>query len=129
MSAHNWTDVWKLFLDTLSRENIAMQIGVGLGAAFFAVMALEGVRASFFPKRIAEAVALRNVQPVPVTLAPPPQEVAFPAPEQDMRAAAWPAAPQQPVGYSLLPRITVNADTSRRSSPRPLRVIGARKPS
>ena len=123
MSSHNWSDVWKLFLDLLSHESIAIQIAVVLGAAFVAVMALEGIRASFFPKRILEGAALRSAAP-PVAAAP----IAPPPPEEDMRAALWSDAPE-PVAYSPLPRITVNSDTARRSSPRRLRVIGARKPS
>jgi hypothetical protein len=42
--------------------------------------------------------------------------------------AAW-NLPQEPVAYMPLPRNTVNADQARRSTPQPLRVIGARKPT
>jgi hypothetical protein len=128
MSSHNWSDVWKLFLDLLSHESVVIQIASGLGAAFVAVMALEGIRASFFPKRILEGAALRSAAP-PVAAAPvappPPEEEEK---EEDMRAALWSDAPE-PAAYSPLPRITVNSDIARRSSPRHLRVIGARKPS
>jgi hypothetical protein len=131
MSSHSWSDVWKLFLDLLSHESVAIQIAMGLGAAFVAVMALEGIRASFFPKRILEGAALRNAAPpaaaAPIAVVAEPI-AAPPSPEQDMRAALWSDAPE-PVIYSPLPRITVNSDTARRSSPRRLRVIGARKPS
>jgi hypothetical protein len=124
MGSHSWTDVWKLFLDLLSRENIAMQIAIGLGAAFLAVMALEGIRASFFPKRIVESAALRSVAPSAASAAAPS---ASSPPKDDMRAA-W-NLPQEPVAYMPLPRNTVNADQARRSTPQPLRVIGARKPT
>jgi hypothetical protein len=133
MSSHSWLDIWKLFLDVLSHEAIAMQIAVGLGTAFFAVMALEGIRASFFPKRIAERVALRAAA-VPVAVQ---EEAAAPQIEQpDIRAAAVqvenPAPVQtvyeRPARLASGPAFTVNPGLSRRSSPQRLRVIGQQKP-
>jgi hypothetical protein len=131
MSSHSWTDVWKVFLDVVSHETIVMQIAIVLGAAFAAVMTLEGIRASFFPKRIADAVTLRNAVPAPqpaLAPAPAPQTTlsAVPVPQEDMRAA-W-VAPPEPVAYTP-PRAMVNAEYARRSSPRRMRVIGQRKPS
>jgi hypothetical protein len=126
MSSHSWTDVWKLFLDLLSRESVAIQIAAGLGAAFVAVMTLEGLRASFFPKRIADGATLRNAQsPAAPAFSEPSQSA---SPEEDMRAAARNPEPE-PISHIPLPRFAVNADTSRRSSPRLMRVIGQRKPS
>jgi hypothetical protein len=124
-------DVWKLFLELLSHENIGVQIATGLGAAFVAVMVLEGIRASFFPKRILEGAALRSPAPpvpsspaaaTPLSVVAPVQEV------EDMRAAWTPEPAPEPVLYTPLPRATVNADLKRRSSPRRMRVIGQRKP-
>ena len=120
MSSHSWADVWKVFLDMLSRESIAMQIAIGLGVAFFAVMALEGIRASFFPKRILARVALREAATLP------PSVSAAPVPQEDIRAA-W-TAPVEPMTYAP-PRLTVNSSHVRRSSPQRMRVIGQRKPS
>jgi hypothetical protein len=130
MSSHSWTDVWKLFLEKMSGESIVMQIAIGLGVALVAVMVLEGLRASFFPKRILEAVALRNAAAplAPTPSAPPAMDVK----QEDMRAA-W-MAPVQPayaqsLAYARQARITVNPQTYRRSSPQQLRIIGQRKPS
>ncbi len=126
MSSHSWLDVWKLFLDLLSRENTAVQIAIGLGAAFVAVMALEGIRASFFPKRILESAALRGAAPPP----PPALSVVPQEQGEDMRAAAWNPAPEvEPIFYTPLPPATVNTGFARRSGPAQLRIIGARKPS
>jgi hypothetical protein len=131
MSSHSWLDVWKVFLDVVSREGIAMQIAIVLGTAFVAVMALEGIRASFFPKRIAESVALREAAPPPqptLSAAPPLPMPAAPAQQDEIRAA-WTASPE-PLVYTPPPQhVTVNADCARRSSPRRMRVIGQRKPS
>src|ERR1700748_2461852 len=71
MRAHDWKDVWTLFLDWMSHQTIPIQIAIGLGAAFVAVMALEGLRASFFPKRILESAVLRRALPMPVKSAAP----------------------------------------------------------
>lgn len=126
MSSHSWLDVWNLFLELLSRQSIAAQIAAGLGAAFVAVMTLEGLRASFFPKRILKGLALRDAVPAPPACAAPAAE------EADIRTA-WtpvdvpafpPAAPANP-----LLRPPVNAAFVRRSSPRRMRIIGQRKPS
>ena len=129
MSAHSWTDVWKLFLELLSRESIAVQIAAGLGAAFIAVMALEGIRASFFPRRIIEGVALRAATPP----APPSRSAAPVMDDMDIRAGWDPVDafvfPQAVVTTGPRPGAMVNASYIRRSSPRHLRVIGARKPS
>jgi hypothetical protein len=129
MSSHSWLDVWKLFLDVVSRESIAMQIAAGLGAAFVAVMTLEGIRASFFPKRIVEAVKLRSAAPAPQpTLSAAP--LSPPVQEEDMRAAVWSPVPElETIVRTPQPRATVNVEYGRRSSPRRMRVIGQRKPS
>jgi hypothetical protein len=115
MRAHDWTDVWNLFLNWMSHQNIPAQIAIGLGAAFIAVMAVEGIRASFFPKRIVESVALRNA-------APPPARSASIMPQEEP-GAVWSEAP-----VAAAP-VTVNAEAVRRSGPQRLRVNGPRKPS
>lgn len=114
MRAHDWTDVWTLFLDWMSHQTIPIQIAIGLGAAFVAVMALEGIRASFFPKRILESAALRNAGALQTPAGFTPQEIP---------QAAW---TDEPV---VTPPVTVNSETARRSSPPQMRILGQRKPS
>ena len=114
MRAHDWTDVWNFFLDWMSHQTIPIQIAIGLGAAFVAVMALEGVRASFFPKRILESAALRNAGALQMSADFAPQEIP---------QAAWSDEP------AAAPPVTVNSETARRSSPPQMRILGQRKPS
>jgi hypothetical protein len=115
MRAHDWTDVWNLFLDWMSHQTVPAQIAIGLGTAFIAVMAVEGVRASFFPKRILKSVALRNAEPAPT-------RSASIAPQEESHAI-WSEVP-----VNAAP-VTVNAEAVRRSGPQRLRVNGPRKPS
>jgi hypothetical protein len=114
MRAHDWTDVWNFFLDWMSHQTVPIQIAIGLGAAFVAVMALEGVRASFFPKRILESAALRNAGALQMSADFTPQEIPH---------AAWSDEP------AAAPPVTVNSETARRSSPPQMRILGQRKPS
>ena len=118
MRTQTWTDVWNLFLDVIARESVPVQIFAGLAVAFIAVMALEGLRASFFPKQIADGAALRRPEPLPQR-------------EQPSAFTETPTVIEPALEYVAPPMLTaVNSggDTSRRrSSPRALRV--ARKPS
>jgi hypothetical protein len=57
MSHAGWVDVWKLVLAIVAREPVAFQIFFGVGAAFAAVMFLEGIYASFLPVRYAKLIA------------------------------------------------------------------------
>ncbi len=78
----NWGDVWNLGLSVFAHQNIEVQILIGLGIAFGAVMILEGLRANFFPRRRAAAIqqAARPEEPMMmegVAEAPPaPQAMA-----------------------------------------------------
>ncbi|MGA7713801.1 MAG: hypothetical protein WCA81_18045 [Rhizomicrobium sp.] len=49
MSHAGWGDVWNLALTVVRAQTVPIQILIGLSAAFVAVMALEGLRASFMP--------------------------------------------------------------------------------
>jgi hypothetical protein len=53
MSRAGWIDVWNSALAAIAAEPVWFQIAIALGAAFAAVMCLEGIRASFFPRRYA----------------------------------------------------------------------------
>ena len=49
MSHAGWGNIWNLVLALVRAQPIQIQILVGLGLAFLAVMVLEGLRASFLP--------------------------------------------------------------------------------
>jgi hypothetical protein len=66
MRGAGWLDVWDSVLAALAVEPTWFQIAVALGAAFAVAMCLEGIRASFFPRRYAETLA-RKYAPQPVT--------------------------------------------------------------
>lgn len=51
MSGAGWKDVFDLVVKLVAKEPPFGQIAIGLGAAFSALMFLEGLRANFFPRR------------------------------------------------------------------------------
>jgi uncharacterized protein YjeT (DUF2065 family) len=53
MSHAGWMHVWNSAVAAIAAEPIWYQIAVALGVAFAAVMCLEGIRATFFPRRYA----------------------------------------------------------------------------
>jgi hypothetical protein len=54
-------DVWKSAAAAAATEPVWIQLALVLGAVFVAVMCLEGIRASFFPRRYAAALTRRYV--------------------------------------------------------------------
>jgi hypothetical protein len=127
MRTHSWLDVWNLFLEVISHESIPVQIFSGLAVALIGVMALEGLRASFFPKRIADGVALRRPAPLP----PSDKPMAFTETPTMMEPALeyiTPSVPSSPEYVARPVLAAVNTgNLRRRSSPQPLRI--SRKPS
>jgi hypothetical protein len=84
----SWSDVWKLGLSVFAQQSIEVQILIGLAAAFCAVMVIEGLRASFFPRRRAAAIqpiAKPEQQAVFIPQPPAPQAMAI-APSQSFAA-------------------------------------------
>jgi len=47
----DWRDIGVRISELVAKEPTYIQIAIGLAAAFTALMILEGLRASFFPKR------------------------------------------------------------------------------
>jgi len=128
MSARSWGDVWNLTLQLMSREPIFLQIVAWLGVALFAVMALDGLRSNFFPRRAPPSKPLEPPGAEPEIVAPPQMIEAEPASLVTNGTLARFAPPkaafvQQPVHQM------VNRPRAFRSSPRQTRVLGTRKPS
>jgi len=123
MSTRNWGDLWDLLIALMSREPIFVEIMFWLGVAFLAVMVLEGLRSSFFPKRTTEAAPSASAPSIegadePMTLAQAQSHI--PANMAEESAASVPVASRQ---------IYQTIDRSRvfRSSPRQTRILGTRK--
>ncbi len=121
MRAGGWADVWTLILELISRELVPIRIAAGLAVAFVFVMVLEGLRASFFPKHIAERVAA--VEPAREEEDAGPSGHSFGSTEQQ-RSMAFGAAGASDREFAM-----VNSNSAFRSSPQQLRVLRARKPS
>lgn len=51
MGHAGWADIWSLLLAHIGAQAIEVRILIGLGAAFTALMIVEGLRASFLPRR------------------------------------------------------------------------------
>jgi hypothetical protein len=51
---NGWREIGVLVADMVAKEPPFIQIAIGLSAAFVALMILEGLRASFVPRRISE---------------------------------------------------------------------------
>ena len=62
MSNAGWMDVRDAVLAALAAEPVWIQMALALATAFVAVMCLEGIRASFFPRRYA-AMLTRKYRP------------------------------------------------------------------
>jgi len=77
MQAASWSDVWHLGLTVFAHQRIELQILIGLGAAFSALMVIEGLRANFFPRRRAEA-SKPATAPESVVIEPQPIHQAMP---------------------------------------------------
>jgi hypothetical protein len=80
MSTAGWVDVWNLAVTVTGNEPVPVKILIGLGAAFVAVMFLEGVHASFLPTRYAALLARKY----PASNSPQPRifRAQGPAPSQ-----------------------------------------------
>jgi hypothetical protein len=72
MVTANWNDVWALAEKVMARESPFLQITIALGAAFSALMIVEGLRATFVPRS-------ERVQPIQ-PIAPPRAPAAEPPP-------------------------------------------------
>jgi hypothetical protein len=59
MNHASWMDVWVSALAAAILEPVWIQMALALGAAFAAVMCLEGIRASFLPQRHAATISAR----------------------------------------------------------------------
>ena len=59
MSGAGWKDIGDLIVALVAKEPPFVQVVIGLGAAFSALMFIEGLRASFIPRR-AESKPGRN---------------------------------------------------------------------
>jgi hypothetical protein len=90
----NWGDVWKLALSVFAQQRIEVQILLGLLAAFLAIMVIEGLRASFFPRRreAASPPAGEAEEKIVFIPQPPPQAMAA-APSQSFAARPIAAPP------------------------------------
>ncbi len=69
----NWSDVWNLALAVFSHQRIEVQILIGLAAALGALMIIEGLRASFFPRRRAQAAIREPEETIVFIPRKPPQ--------------------------------------------------------
>lgn len=76
MHGAGWQDIVEGIINLVAHEPPFVQILIGLGAAFCALMVLEGLRANFVPRRSARPAKSRDRMP------PPPQRSAVaPAPQ------------------------------------------------
>lgn len=73
MISADWKAVWDALMVAYGHQPIEMRVGLALAAAFLVLMVLEGLRASFLPRRHAPAPAPRaNAAPPPVVAIPEP---------------------------------------------------------
>jgi hypothetical protein len=65
MGVAGWQDIGVLIAQLVAKEPPYLQIAIGLCAAFTALMILEGLRASFLPRRDerGHSVAARHIAP------------------------------------------------------------------
>lgn len=65
MSVAGWKDIGDLVIGLVVKEPPFVQIAIALGTAFSLLMFVEGLRASFLPRRKpnARSATARNVQP------------------------------------------------------------------
>jgi hypothetical protein len=78
MNHAGWGDVWRVAIATIATEPVWMQLALALGAAFAAVMCLEGIRASFFPRRYAATLVRRSMPDSGVLSRPSVDEASSP---------------------------------------------------
>ncbi|HUJ04343.1 MAG TPA: hypothetical protein VLW75_11940 [Rhizomicrobium sp.] len=117
MGAGNWSGLWSAFLALLAREPAHVNILAALAAAFLAVMALEGIRSSFFPRRMV-AIASKPQAENPATGDGDSYQTHASAAFEPMLPAAPPRTAEK-----------VKRAFPRRSSPAAPRILGVRKPS
>jgi hypothetical protein len=59
-----WREIGMAIADTVAKEPPYIQIAIGLSAAFIALMILEGLRASFVPRRKSEpSIRVQSARP------------------------------------------------------------------
>lgn len=75
MNIAAWEDLWRSAVALFAREPIEFRIGAALVAAFLALMVLEGLRASFIPRRTKTELAdvVTNPSSQKTSLAAEPQ--------------------------------------------------------
>jgi hypothetical protein len=124
MGTRSWGGLWHLLIQLMSHEPIFVEIMAWVGVAFLAVMALEGIRSSFFPKRTESAV---STKPTAFQAADEPMTLAQ-AQSQIPVSIAEESTPQV---FTASPTVyqTVSRPRTFRSSPRETRILGARKQS
>jgi hypothetical protein len=67
MGVAGWRDIGVLIAQLVAKEPPFVQIAMGLCAAFTALMIVEGLRASFVPRRTERARAQRSASPRPAS--------------------------------------------------------------
>ena len=119
MSHAGWVDVWNLAAGLVAGEPIHRQITIGLGAVFAAAMCLEGLYASFLPRRYAARIARKyHIGQLP----PPPVASAHPGDgAMDMPAFEAPQIRSAVARRTLAPRHNRKRRTVSVSRHRPTR--------
>jgi len=94
----SWGDVWRLALGVFAGQRIEVRILIGLLAAFLALMVIEGLRASFFPKRHETPATPEPEERIVFISKPPsPEAMALPqAPPQSFAARRANVPPPNP---------------------------------
>ena len=123
MSRAGWIDVWNSALVAIAAEPIWFQIAIALGAAFAVVMCLEGIHASFFPRRYA---ALLTRKYASEAMLPPIAKSSVDGSVQPNRAKHG-ALPRRVVRNRKLELSSVNPHTPPR--PRIQRIASVKTPS
>jgi len=112
-----WSVLWSTFLAQMAREPVQVNILLVLAMAFIAVMAIEGIRSSFFPRRT-------------VATMPKPQAESDTTGDSDSHSAHAAASLEpMPLAAPRAPAAEVKRVFPRRSSPPLPRILRVRKPS
>ncbi len=119
MISADWKAVWDALMVAYGHQPIEMRVGLALAAAFLVLMVLEGLRASFLPRRPAPAPAPRaNAAPPPVVAIPEPAKPQAMAPTPARMIGPATAIPPQ----TLVPAMRrAMAATRKRDTTPPLR--------
>lgn len=117
MVSGDWKAVWDAAMVAVGHQPIEIRVGIGLAAAFLALMVLEGLRANFVPRR------KPSIPEPEATPAPPLAAIAEPAkPQAQMPMRAF--APAYGVAPQTLPvtrRAMMPARKRNTTRPRPHR--------